>query len=75
MKGARDMLSIRIEAARKRRAEALARAATEEAVIAELLAKKRALYTRQLRRTAHWPKSQSSARHELEALLAEGLGQ
>lgn len=66
-----DTLSAKLAAARKRREKALERVAAEEAAIADLLAKKRALFTRELRRTAHWPKRKSRAEREIEALIAQ----
>ena len=72
MSAPRDLLTVKIEAARKRRDEALKRVAIEEAAIEDLLAKKRAQFTRELRRTAHWPKRQSRADREIDALIAQG---
>lgn len=71
MTAPRDLLTIKIEAARKRREEALKRVAIEEAAIEDLLAKKRAQFTRELRRTAHWPKRQSRAEREINTLIAQ----
>ena len=71
----RDLLSIKLEAARKRRAAALDRVAREDAAIEDLLAKKRARFTRELRRNAHWPKRQGRAQRELETMIAQELPQ
>lgn len=71
MTGPRDTLSLKLAAARKRHADAVKRVAAEEATIADLLAKKRTLYTRELRRTAHWTKRQSRAEREIDALIAQ----
>jgi hypothetical protein len=67
----RDLLSVKLAAARKRRDDAARRVAIEDGLIEDLLAKKRALFTRQLRRTAHWPKRQSRAEREIETLIAQ----
>lgn len=71
MTAPRDLLSVKLAAARKRREEALKRVAIEDAAIEDLLAKKRAQYTRELRRTAHWPKRQSRVEREIDALIAQ----
>lgn len=71
MNAPRDLLTVKIEAARKRREDALKRVAIEDAAIADLLSKKRAQFTRELRRTAHWPKRQSRAEREIDALIAQ----
>lgn len=74
MSSPRDTLSVKLAAARKRHALALRRVAAEEATIDALLAKKRAHYTRELRRTAHWPKHQSRAERDIDALIEQELG-
>lgn len=71
MRAPRDLLSIQIEAARKRRQAALDRAAAEEAIIEDLQARRRDRVTRDIRRAAHWPRRQSKAEREIDALLAE----
>lgn len=70
MTSPRDTISLKLAAARKRRADALQRVAAEEAAIEDLLAKKRAQFTRELRRNAHWPKRQSRVEREIDALIA-----
>jgi hypothetical protein len=66
-----DTLSLKLAAARMRREKALKRVQVEDAAIADLLARKRAVYTRQLRRSAHWPKLKSRAEREIDALIAQ----
>ena len=71
MSSPRDTLSLKLDAARKRRDAALQRVAIEEATIQDLLARKREAHTRALRRAAHWPKRQSRVAREIDVLLAE----
>jgi hypothetical protein len=71
MTAPRDTLSLKLAAARKRHADALKRVAAEEAAIEELLAKRRAQFTRELRRNAHRPVRLGRVEREIEALLRE----
>lgn len=70
MRAPRDLLSVQIEAARKRKQAALEKAAAEDAKIADLIARRRARHTQDLRRAAHWPKRASRAELEIDELLA-----
>lgn len=69
MKATRDLLTIKLDAARKRRELALKQVALADATIEDLLARKNAQFTRELRRTAHWPHRQSRAMRSIDALF------
>lgn len=71
MSSPRDTLALKIDAARKRRAAALAQIAREDALIEDLQAKQRANYTRALRRNAHRPVRLSRIEREIDALFSQ----
>ncbi len=70
MTAPRDLLSVQIEAARKRKQAALDRAAAEDVIIEDLIARRNARHTQDLRRASHWPKRVSRAEREIAALIA-----
>lgn len=72
MKTPRDLLTVKLEAARRRRAETISRLAALDAEIADIEARKRARHTRELRRKAHWPSQNARVESEIAALLSNG---